>query len=586
MNAEIPFENRRVDSRRRVLLLCLGLAALTWLVFGPAIGFGYIALDDDLYVNGNQALEAGLSAKGLHWAFTANLTQMTGTAEYWAPLTLISRLADYEMFGFAPWGHHLTSVLLHLASGLALFGALQRLTGAFWRSGLVAALFLIHPMHVEPVVWLSARKDLLSGLFYILTIWAYAAHARQPGWRRWMVVWAAFLAANMAKPMSVSLPLVLLLLDFWPLRRINPGSAGWRAEFLGAVRQKLGFAAVSVGVGLLAFVVQKHIGAVADDNLLPLGWRMATAAAAGAIYVGKAFVPIELTLFYPHPGRSLNLAVAALSGIVLLALSAGALRQYARRPWLTLGWFWFLAVTAPVSGIIQVGDQMMADRYSYLSFVGLFIAAVWQVAEWTTARCGTEARLSPWGARVLGVGVLSAFTVAAAMQVQTWRSSEAVFTHALEVTENNHVAHFNLGATIWAQDPRRRNEALAHMREAGRIRRPFLDYQLRAAEAALARGADGEAVPRFVRVLMLTPWDTDLRQRLASALMRQREHGKALVQFNEALRYQPQLIPPRLSIAEILIAHHQPERAERVLRDVLSIDPCNAHALALLASLP
>jgi tetratricopeptide (TPR) repeat protein len=441
-------------------------------------------------------------------------------------------------------------------------------------------------MHVEPVVWLSARKDLLSGLFYILTIWAYAAHAQRSGWWRYLVLWAAFLAANMAKPMAVSLPFVLLLLDFWPLRRVEPGKKGWRRQIARAVWEKLGFIVVSVAVGLLAYLVQKHIGAVADDALLPLGWRIAAAAVAGITYVFKAFVPIELALFYPHPGRALSLIGAVGSGLLLLTISVAALRQHARRPWLTVGWFWFLVVIAPVSGIIQVGDQMMADRYSYLAFVGLFLAAVWQVAEWAAPRAEKGNYLSPRGARLLGAGVLGVFTVAAAMQVQTWKSSEAVFTHAIEVTENNHVAHFNLGATIWEQDPTRRDEALAHMREAGRIRRPFLDYQLRAADEALARGALGEAIPRFVRVLMLTPWDTDLRQRLASTLVRHREPGKALVQFNEALRYQPRLIPPRLSIAEILIAHDQQARAERVLRDVLSIDPRNGEALALLASLP
>lgn len=586
MNAQSLAENRPVQGSHTGAWLCLALATLTLLVFAPAVRFGYIALDDHIYVDGNRALEAGLRVKGLRWAFTANLTQMTSSAEYWEPLTLISRLADYQMFGFAPWGHHLTSMLLHLASGLALFGALHRLTGTLWRSWMVAALFLIHPMHVEPVVWLSARKDLLSGLFYIFTIWAYGSHAQRPGPWRYVLLWGAFLGANMSKPMSVSLPLVLLLLDFWPLRRIEPGNKEWCAQLARALWQKLGFVIVSVGVGLLAYLVQKHIGAVADDALLPLGWRVAAAAVAGVTYVFKAFVPIELTLFYPHPGRTLSLIGAAGSAVLLFVISLAVWRQHARRPWLTLGWFWFLVVIAPVSGIIQVGDQMMADRYSYLAFVGLFIAAVWQVAEWAAPPSPARVYLSARAVRVLGGGVLGAFAVAAWMQVQTWRSSEAAFTHAIDVTENNHVAHFNLGATLWEQDPRRRDEAVAHMREAGRIRRPFLEYQLRDDDEALARGALAEAIPRFVRVLMLTPWDTDLRQRLASTLVRHREPGKALVQFNEALRYQPQLIPPRLSIAEILIGLDQPARAERVLRDVLSIDPLNREALALLASLP
>jgi hypothetical protein len=575
-------EDRPSRHRAWTLALCLGLAGLTFLIFGPAIHFGFINFDDNRYVDHNPKLEAGLSARGLQWAFTANLTHLTETAEYWEPLTLVSRLADYQFYGFAPGGHHLTSILIHLATGLALFGALRQLTGARWRSAVVAALFLVHPMHVEPVIWLSARKDLVSALFYALTLWAYGWHAARPGRGRYVAFCAAFVAANMAKPMAVSLPAVLLLLDLWPLGRVRPEEAGWRRRVLLLVYRKLPFFFVAVGVSLLAYWVQKDIGAVADDGLLPLPWRIGAAVVGIGNYLFKAVVPIELTLFYPHPGRDLPVAQTVAVGLGLLLISAGAGAQWRRRPWLTVGWFFFLAVLAPVAGIVQVGDQAMADRYSYLAFIGLFIAVVWQVGAWAE-QSGAPRACADRLTGLLTGGLLVVFSVLAFQQVQTWRTSESVFRHAIAVTDGNHVAHFNLGATLWEQG--RKEEAWFHMTEAGRLREPFLRYQLVAAEEALARGAYDEASPRLVRVLMLMPWDSNLRQKLGTILVRNGEPGKALVQFNEALKYQPKWVQPRLSIAEVLMAQGQPERAERVLRDVLSVEPDSARARNLLESL-
>ena len=565
--------------RRTTALVCFVLAALSFLIFAQALRFGFVALDDNLFVDRNPALEAGLSWRGLSWAFTANLTHLDGRAEYWEPLTLVTRLADYQFFGFAPWGHHLTSLLIHLATGLALFGALQQLTSAFWRSALVAALFLVHPMHVEPVVWLSARKDLVSGLFYVLTIWAYGWFVAGQSRRRYAVFFAAFVAANMAKPMAVSLPAVLLLLDFWPLRRLRLDDPNWRRATAALCAAKLPLCAISLGVSVLAYVVQKDIGAVADDGFLPMSWRIGAAIVSIGTYLLKALVPTDLTLFYPHPGRDLSIVQAVGVGAGLALLTALVLANWRRRPWLTFGWLWFLVVIAPVSGIIQVGDQAMADRYSYLSFIGIFVAVVWQFSEW--ASHGRE--LTPRAATALAGTFISFFTAMACTQVQTWRSSESVFTHALIVTDENHLAHFNLGAVLWAKG--RRDEARDHFAEAVRIRRPFLEYQMRAANEALGRGAVGEAIPHLVRVLMLTPWNSELHQDLGTLLVCNGEPGKALAQFSEALKYRPDWVQPRLSISEVLIAQGQPARAQSFLQEVLRADPENSRAKHLIALL-
>ena len=567
---------------RTVAVLVLGLALLTLLIFGQSVRYGFVSFDDDRYVDRNPALTAGLSARGWHWAFTTNLTRFSESAEYWEPLTLLTRLADWELWGFDARGHHLTSVLLHLAAGLALFGALRRLTGAVGRSAVVAALFLVHPMHVEPVLWLSARKDLVNGLFYILTIWAYAGYAQRRNWWRYALVVAACLAANMGKPMAVSLPFVLLLLDLWPLGRWPAGAEKRWREAARLVAEKLPIFLLSSGVSLLAYLVQRDIGAMGADPL-PLAWRLGNAAVAGVTYLGKAVVPVNLAFFYPHPGRDLNvaLAVAAVLGLALLML--GALAQRRRRPWLLVGWLWFLIVLAPVCGVIQIGDQALADRYSYLSFIGLFLAAVWQCGAWASAPAGERPLLRPRAARILAGGTLAAFSAAAFFQTQTWRSSETLFTHALEVTEGNYLAHFNLGAVLTEQG--RVRDGRAHLLEATRLRQPFIRRQLAAADEALRHGAAAEAVPRLVRVLMLQPWDADLHQRLGTLLAASGEPGKALVQFSEALRDRPDWLEPRLSISQVLIAQNQPGKARGILRGILAREPENRRAQELVAGL-
>lgn len=575
-----PGENLRRP--RAVAALVLGLTLLTLLIFGQAVQYGFVSFDDDRYVDGNPALTAGLSARGWHWAFTTNLTRFSESAEYWEPLTLLTRLADWAAWGFDARGHHLTSVLLHLAAGLALFGALRQLTGAVGRSALVAALFLVHPMHVEPVLWLSARKDLVNGLFSILTIWAYGRYAQRRSWPRYALVGAACLAANMGKPMAVSLPFVLLLLDFWPLGRWPAGAEKpWR-RVARLVAEKLPLFLLSSGVARLAYLVQKDIGAMGADPL-PLPWRLGNAAVAGATYLAKAAVPVNLAFFYPHPGRDLNVALAAAAGLGLLLLTLGALAQRRRRPWLLVGWLWFLVVLAPVCGVIQIGDQALADRYSYLSFIGLFLAAVWQAGEWTAAPAGERPLLHPRAAQILAGGTLAAFSAAAFLQTQTWRNSETLFTHALEVTDGNYLAHFNLGAILTEQG--RARAGRAHLLEAHRLRQPFIRRQLAAAADALRRGAPAEAVPRLVRVLMLQPWDAALHHRLGTLLAASGEPGKALVQFGEALRCRPDWLEPRLSISQVLIAQNQPEKARGILLGVLAREPENRSAQEMVAGL-
>lgn len=569
---------------RQNILISLVLTALTFAVFWRVTSFGFFNYDDPLYVDQNPALKSGLSWEGLKWALNANLTTMDKNAEYWEPVSLVTRLADYQAYGFSPGGHHLTSLLLHLAAGLALFGALQQLTGAVWRSAAVAALFLIHPMHVEPVVWLSARKDVVSGLFYILTIWAYGWNAARPSWPRYALFLATFILTNMAKPMAVSLPLVLLLVDYWPLQKLRMNEPGWLGGIVRLTIQKTPLFLIAVGVSVLAYLVQQHIGAIAADQIESLPWRLGSIVTSGVDYVSKALIPQNLAFFYPLPGKNLNIPLAVCSGVILIALTLVAVGQRLRRPWLTVGWFWFLVVLAPVSGVVQIGELAMADRYSYLALIGLFIAAVWQVGECAERPRDVRFHLSPRAVWTLGAGVIAIYSAVAWFQVQTWQTSESVYRHAIAVTDDNYVAHMNLGSTLI--DEKKRMEGMAHHAEAQRIRRDFIEHQLHAVDEAVGRAAYAEAIPRLIRVLLWVPYDADIRYQLGVLLWKNGEDGKALVQFDNALKYRPGWAAPTLRVAEIMIENQLTQKARNILYSVLQSDPDHAEAQALLDSIP
>jgi protein O-mannosyl-transferase len=578
--------SKRPDARRTrwaVALWCVLLAAATALAFSGARECDFICFDDNLYVDHNPALEAGLSARGLAWAFTTNLTKFSPSAEYWQPLTSLSRLADYEMFGFDPAGHHLTSVILHLATGLALFGALRCLTGSLHRSALVAALFLLHPMHVESVLWLSARKDVVNALFTVLTFWAYGWYAARPGWSRYSLVFLSVVAANMGKPMGVSLPFVLLLLDVWPLGRFSfQHGERWRnARKL--LLEKVPFFAVTTGVAALAFLVQREIGAIAGSDSMPAWCRMGNAALAVMTYLFKAFVPVNLCIYYPHLGTAIPIVPAVLATLAIVALSAMAWHQRTARPWLTVGWFWFLIILAPVAGIIQIGEHAMADRYSYLAHVGIFAAAIWQGGEWLRAIAPGPSAPLAFVLRATPAAVLLCFSALTFRQVKTWQSSESVFRQAIAATSENYLAHRNLGVVLWESG--RREEAAAHLNEAKRLREPFLRLQLAAADAAERRGDLAEAIPRLNRVLMIIPWSAELHQRLGNLLALTHQPGKALFQFQSALSYRPDWVQPRISIAVVLMGEGEMVKAEATLRDVLKKEPSNTDARDLLAML-
>jgi protein O-mannosyl-transferase len=423
-------------SSHRVLLLAAALALLTVLAYLPVLGNGFVLLDDGLYVTANARVLKGLTGEGLAWIWSANV------ANNWHPLTVLSHMLDCQLYGLAPAGHHLTSLLLHLANGLLLFAVLHRMTGALWRSAAAAALFAVHPLHVESVAWVAERKDVLSGLFWMLAMAAYVGYAARPSRGRYLLVASMMILGLMAKPMVVTLPFVLLLLDVWPLGRLRI-EPGWSRQLARLAAEKLPLLALSAAGCVVTIVWQTT--SLADLDVVPWRLRLANAAVSYATYLGKTLLPRNLAVFYP---LQLDIAVwkAAAAAVLIAALTALAVWKARRAPWFLVGWLWYLGTLVPVIGLVQVGRQAMADRYTYLPSIGLFLIVCWGLPELAGNRAGRRVVLA-----IASVTAILALTVATRAQVRHWSDSVSLFRHALAVTEGNYVAHVGLAKALRQQ---------------------------------------------------------------------------------------------------------------------------------------
>nr|MBA2431551.1 hypothetical protein [Chthoniobacterales bacterium] len=395
--------------------ICLALVALVWGVFGQTLWHGFVDYDDNIYVYDNPQITSGVTWQAVKWSFTEP------HARNWHPLTTLSHLAEWQLFGANAGGHHFTNVLLQSAAAVALFLVLRLMTGAFWRSALVAAVFAIHPLRVESVAWISERKDVLSGLLFILTLGAYLRYVRQPSVRRYALVLLVFTLGLLSKSMLVTLPFVLLLLDRWPLRRFEAVQS-WRDRALRTcLLEKLPLLALSAAVSAVTLLVQKHGGLQAEA--MPLGMRVTNAILAYATYIRQLFWPANLAPFYPHTAGEAPVWQIAAAAVLLLGITALAIICWRTRPYLATGWFWFVGMLVPVIGVVQVGSQAWADRYTYLPHIGLLIAVVWTAAE-ILSRFRIRRVVVAGSATV----VLVALAVTAWAQTSHWRDSEALWT--------------------------------------------------------------------------------------------------------------------------------------------------------------
>jgi tetratricopeptide (TPR) repeat protein len=476
--------------RWELRLVALALAGATFLAYLPVLANEFVNYDDDLYITGVRQVRAGLTREGVAWAFT------TFQGANWFPLTRLSWMLDAQLFGLEPAAFHATSLLLHVANALLLLLALCALSGALWPSAFVAGVFALHPLHVESVAWAAARKDLLSGLFFALALLAHARVARRDSPSARFALALCMALGLMAKPMLVTLPFVLLLLDAWPLARL--GSRGLDANRARrALLEKLPLFVLAAAASAVTLVAQRAGGALQTLDHVPFGSRAANAAVAAVRYVVRAIWPADLAVFYPLPRDDLGPGLVAAAALVLAGATALALLAFRRRPWWAVGWLWFAGMLVPVIGLVQVGGQAMADRYTYLPLVGLALALAFEAR----ARATSPRRRALLAA--LAVAALAALSVATFRQAATWRTSETLFRQALSSTRDNAVAHINLGLAL-ARSGRAAEGAL-HAREALRIAPGHANAHALLAELRALEGRHDEALAAYRRALALRP---------------------------------------------------------------------------------
>jgi protein O-mannosyl-transferase len=517
-----------------VCAVCLFLAAATWLVFGQTVHHEFVNFDDNTYVYENPIVQKGVTAEGLRWAFTSV------HASNWHPVTWISHMVDCQIYGLNAGGHHLTNVLLHMATVIVLFLVLRQLTGFLWRSAFVAAVFAIHPLRVESVAWVAERKDVLSGLFFLLTIAAYIRYARRP-WSLggYLMVALMLVLALTSKPMVVTLPFVLLLLDYWPLKRFPRAGGGLIP--LRLILEKLPLLILSGAVCAATLFAQTEA-----ISSLPMSARIGNAVVSYVVYLGQMLDPIGLAAFYPYPERGLAPWKIAAALVVVLAITASAAVNWRRQPWLLFGWLWYLGMLVPVIGILQVGLQAHADRYTYLPQIGLYVALTWLVAE----------RCAGWRyhRRVLGgcsAVILAALIFFARTQTSYWRDSESLWTHALACTSDNAVARINLGNAFLSKG--RVNEAITQLQKALQIKPGDADAEVSLGYALIQEGNVDEAIILFQRALQSKPNYAQARNDLGDILAQKGRADEAISQFQQALQINPDYAAAHYNLANALV---------------------------------
>jgi Flp pilus assembly protein TadD len=553
---------------RLSLMICLLLALSTLLIFARTGWHEFLFYDDNLYVTENQMVQGGLSWKGLVWAFT------TMHAVNWHPLTWLSHMLDVQLFGLHPGAHHIVNVLFHAANAVLLFLLFTRMTGEQWRSAFVAALFALHPLHVESVAWVAERKDVMSVFFGLLTIRAYVRYAERPAPSRYAGVILFFVLSLLSKPMFVTMPFLLLLLDYWPLCRVDgrfklPGEPACTQPAVTIKRlllEKAPLLVLSAASSVVTMLAQKRGNAIADDPSLSLGIRLANAAVGYVRYLGKTFWPQSLSVFYPHPGPSLPAWQAIVSSLVLLVITVLVLLRLRRSPWLAVGWFWFVGTLIPVIGLIQVGAQSIADRYTYFPLIGIFVMVAWGVPELLKG-----SRIDLRALRAISVLVIVVLAGLTWRQVGFWKNDETLFRHALSVTNDNCIALASLSEALLRKDDlenaydylqktlkicpedgqswynlgvlqKNRGDLLEAeyaLREALRLKPGYTMAWSNLGAVYEASGRIPEAIDALLEAVRLEPDDASTRFNLGSLYGKAGRFSEAVEAYQEALRLKP-----------------------------------------------
>jgi tetratricopeptide (TPR) repeat protein len=554
-----------LSDRWTVIGVCLFLAVITLAVFGRTFYYGFVNFDDNLYVYENPVVQKGLTWEGFRWALTY------GKIGHWHPLTWVSHMLDCQLYGLNPGGHHLTNVLLHTAAAILLFLVLRRMTGFLWRSAFVAAVFAIHPLHVESVAWVSERKDVLSGVFFMLTLGAYVRYVRRPpSMIRYGAVVLLFALGLLSKNMLVTLPFVLLLLDYWPLNRFSDFSF---QVMLRRVAEKTPLFVLTVGSCVATALVPEKLTA----ERLPFGLRMENAVVSYVTYLWQMIHPFGLPCLYPNPANYLPFWQVAGAVGLLLAISGAVFAFRKTHPYFVVGWLWYLGMMIPVIGIVQIANYAHADRYTYLPQIGLYLLLTWAAADLCAG----------WRHRRVVLGgcstvILVALIFCTRTQASYWRNSESLWTHTLACTSGNYIAHNDLGEDLLQKG--RLDEAMDHFKKAVKIAPTYADGYYNLGNALMQIGHLGEAMELFRKVLEIQPSHIKANNNLGVALMRSGRPDEAIAYCQKAIDLNPDYAEAHYNLGAVFGMLSRLEEAVEQYRKAIQLKPDYADAHGNLAN--
>ena len=530
------------------LLITFILILCTLIVYWQVKDFNFAGYDDELYITDNTHVQTGLTFESIKWAFT------TFHAGNWHPLTWLSHMLDIELYGLNPMGHHWTNLQIHLINTFLLFFILQYMTGALWRSAFVAALFALHPLHVESVAWVAERKDVLSTFFGMLTILAYIRYVKKINLFRYSLVFIFLSLGLMAKPMLVTLPFVLLLLDFWPLERLKYYFHDQSSKLFSLIYEKIPlFIPVAIS-SVLTILAQKKVGALYSFEALPITTRIANALISYNNYIIKTIWPQNLAVFYPYPPGELSLSYVSLAALAIAGISFFSICSFKQHPYVAVGWFWYLGTLIPVIGLIQVGAQSMADRYTYIPLTGLFIIAAWGIPD----------LLKKWRSNkiilvILSIIIISAFSTRSYFQIRHWKNSTAVFKNAVTVTDNNWLAYNNLGLALMRNG--KLNDAVFYYKKALQIKPDYLTALDNLGLTLHQLGKFEEAIFYYTKTLKIDPKHARVHNNIANLLTTLGKLEEATKHYKKAILIDPEFAEAHYNLANVLAAQGQLDKA-------------------------
>jgi len=543
-------DNNAADilNKKYFYIICLFLVIATLAVYWQVLDNDFVILDDDKYVTENIRVHKGVTLDGLTWAFTSS------HSSNWHPLTWISHMIDCQLYGLNPSGHHITSLLFHVANTLLLLLILVRMTGVLWQSSFVAALFALHPLHVESVAWVAERKDVLSTFFMMLAVGTYILYVKKGNIRRYLLVVLFFILGLMSKPMLVTLPFILLLLDFWPLGRfcllhdtrnvVTGQQTNEKTDILGLVLEKVPFFALAVGSSIVTFIVQERGGAMEIAKTYSIQTRIINAFVAYIEYIVNMVWPVKLVVLYPHPGNSLPLWRGVAAGLALVLITIFVIRKARKIPYLAVGWLWYVVTLIPVIGIVQVGSQAMSDRYTYITLIGLFVIIAW----------GTKDLLSKWLHRKICLGTLAVIILPVLIiltwkQVQYWENSNTLFNHTLKHTSNNFVIHNNQGIVLREQG--HTEEAIKHYLQALRSNPDYALAYYNLSNAYAEQGKDKKVIEACKQAIRIKPDYADAHYNLGVAYGGSHKYEDAMEAFKQVIRIDPDYLQAHYNLGGV-----------------------------------